>query len=83
MDKIEELKLQYPRIYDIKDGIIWVLCRNPLLGQELNKKHNFVYESGPLDQEAQKFWILYRYDDKAGKIYLLSISPVTEQENIT
>ena len=81
MKKIEKLKSKHPRIYEIKDAIIWVLVRNPMVGEPLSNDPNYrVHETSPLDTEAAKFWILYRYDQEKEKIYLLSIMPVPEQD---
>lgn len=83
MDKIEELKSQFNRIYEIKDAIIWVLARAPESGTPLPYDPNHrVYETSPLDTEASKFWVLYRLDKENRKIYLLSIAfvPYKDEE---
>lgn len=79
--KLEHLKSKYPRIYEIKDSISWTLCRNPRLGAELGKPGYYVHETGPFDQDAPKFWVLYKADESAETVYLISIEPVPEQNN--
>lgn len=79
--KIEELKPAYDRIYDIKDAIIWVLCREPKLGTPLNTPNHFVYETAPFDSDDPKFWVLYRHEPGSQKVELLSITPVPDNGN--
>jgi hypothetical protein len=74
--QIEELKPTYSRIYDIKDAIIWVLCREPRLGTPLSTPGFFVYETAPLGSDDPKFWVLYKQEPKSPKVELLSITPV-------
>lgn len=77
--KLEQLKSKYPRILEIKDSIIWSLCRNPRLGTELNQPGYYVHETGPLDADA--FWVLYTFDSAAQRVVLISIAPVPNQKN--
>ena len=81
MEEIEKLKPQFKRIYEIKDAIAWVLARDPNSGNPLPYDPNYkVYETSPLDTEAPKFWILYRFDAENEKVYLLSIVPLPSKE---
>lgn len=79
--QLNKLKKQYPKIYDVKYAVTWVLSRNPISGLLLpNEPIYRIYETAPLTPDDPKFWVLYRYDQKNEKVYLLSMVPVPEQD---
>ena len=80
-NEIEELKAENPRIYEIKDAIIWDLARNPKLGTSLLRHPDYmVYETSPLDSEALKFWILYKWEPENEKVRLFSLELIPSEE---
>ncbi|MHA1331778.1 MAG: hypothetical protein ACTSR2_11945 [Candidatus Hodarchaeales archaeon] len=80
MAEIRELNSNIQRIYEIKDSIIWELARDPGLGSPLRSNQDYrVYETSPLDEDAPKFWVLYRPDFQNEKVFLYSIKLIKEE----
>jgi len=81
-DKIEELKKNDKRIYEVWESISWELGRDPLgrSRQLMSDNKHYILETGPLDQDEPGYWILFRYEKEERKVYLLSIAPVPVQK---
>jgi len=77
--KIDKLRQYNPRINEVWETISWQLGRNPLLGRELLFKNHFVFETKPLDPTEPNYWILYKYENEEGRVILLSISPIPDE----
>lgn len=79
-EQIEKLKAIYPRIYEIKDAIIWTLSRNPILGTALPHSPDFkVFKSDSLNSEDQGFWLLFKNEKDRERVRLFSIAPIDQK----
>jgi hypothetical protein len=75
MEQIKNLKGTVPRIYDIKDGVCWILARNPKSGIQLPNYQDYrIYKTDSLNTDDQEFWILFKFEK--GRVRLFSIAPV-------
>lgn len=79
-DRIEELKKQYDRIYDVLTGISWLLGKHPTAGRSCeNPPMHYVFKTIPIGS-TPSFWVLYRFDESEKKVYLLSIHPTDRED---
>jgi hypothetical protein len=78
--KIAELSKTYDRIYDVHETIGWALGKQPTIGTACDEdpKH-YVLKTTPIGK-TPSFWVLYRYEKEEGKVYLVSITPVDQEE---
>jgi len=84
VDELDSLAKQYPRIEEIKDGVIWTLARNPYEGTPLPGEPGYsVYSTTQIVTPSSHFRVLYRFDAEEEKVYLWSIAPIEEGNNET
>jgi len=80
-EQVEKLKESYPRIYEIKDAIIWTLTRNQNAGIPLPHAPEFrVYKTDSLNTEDQEFWVLFKYEPENEKVRLYTIAPIISED---
>jgi len=80
-EKVDSLSKEYKRMYDVQENLEWTLGKNPLLGVacEHDKSHRVIKTAAI--GHTPSFWILYRFDPSESKVYLLSLTPVSSEEN--
>lgn len=73
---IDRLGSQYQRLQnEVHEAITWKLGRDPQAGKLFDDRFGHrIYTTPPIGS-LPSFWILYRYDEKEGKVYLLSLAP--------
>ena len=74
LEQIKKYERTFNTINDVHKGIVWVLERDPMSGEEVPNMHEHrVIKTYPISPHTE-FYVLFRYDEANDKVYLLSIS---------
>jgi hypothetical protein len=81
IEQLEKLKERYPRIYEIKDAIIWTLSRKPNSGTPLPNATEFrIFKTDSLNTEDPGFWVLFKYESMNERVRFFSIAPIISED---
>ena len=80
-DDLKQISGTYPRVYDVKDAIIWTLARTPRVGTPLPGHPDFrTYETTGIGA-TPAFWVLYKVvTTTSERVHLVAITPVPDAD---